>query len=246
MNRPFLVDLDITGRQVELEAWVEFSSAVDDDAKDGLVEAMSTFAKLGAAGALSGAGLDPGQAGAILARRGFARREGHCTFQDVRIAPASICVLLNMLHWVHLEVKPVSKVRISWLAIGQLADPLAVQFPEQWPRPSFRLNIGGLLGNIDVNIEFDKPQSQESADSVVKAMSIWLLSSHRGAYADNDFDPSKSAIYLGPDVMEVSPDRIIWFIEVMRCNGSALYGLINLLEWVHQKIAPIRYVEIGP
>lgn len=75
---------------------------------------------------------------------------------------------------------------------------------------------------------------------------MWLLSTHRGAYADDVFDPSKSAVFLGPDVMDVSPMRIIWLIEIMRCNESALDGLINLLEWVHQRLARISHVEIGP
>jgi hypothetical protein len=123
---------------------------------------------------------------------------------------------------------------------------MAIQFPEQWPQLSFRLDIGDLLDDIDVVIEFHEPQNDDVIERIVETMAVWLLATHRGAYADDAFDPSKSAVFLGPDVMDVSPNRIIWFIEIMRCNESALDGLLNLLEWVHQRVARISRVEMGP
>jgi len=106
--------------------------------------------------------------------------------------------------------------------------------------------IGELLDDIDVTVRFRQPQDETTIKRVVDAMSAWLLATHRGAYADDSFDPSKTAVFLGPDVMNLSPERVIWFIEVLRCNESALDGLVNVLEWVHQRVAPISQVEMGP
>ena len=108
------------------------------------------------------------------------------------------------------------------------------------------MDIGDLLDDIDVVIDFVEPQDDKVIERIVEIMSVWLLATHRGAYADDSFDPSKSAVFLGPDVMDVSPNRIVWFIESLRCNESALDGLINLLDWVHQRVARITHVEIGP
>ena len=151
-----------------------------------------------------------------------------------------------MIHWIHLEVIPVKNVHLAWPVIRTMKNPMEIQFPREWSRLSFPLEVGELLDDIDVDIEFDKPEPRDVTDRVVDAMSMWLLASHRGAYADDAFNPSKTAIYLGPDVMNVSSDRIIWFIEILRCNTSALDGLINLLEWVHRRVAPIRQVTLGP
>ena len=131
-------------------------------------------------------------------------------------------ILLNMIHWVHLEVVRVQEVRLAWPAIQKVKDPLRIQFPGQWTQLSFPLDIGELLDDIDVEIKLGNTQASDVTAKIVDTMSIWLLASHRSAYADDFFNPSKSAIYLGPDVMDVSSDRIIWFIEIMRCDSSAL------------------------
>ena len=246
MNRPFAVYFDTAGTQNRMEIMIDFQVPVKDDAKEGVLEVMTTFAKLGAVGALAGHSFNPGQSGLILESSQIMTQGSHWVFQDVRIDPASLSVLLNMIHYIHLEDIPLKMVRIAWPAISQLKDPMAIQFPDRWPQLSFHLNIGDLLDDIDVVVGFADPQDDKGVERVVETMSVWLLATHRGAYADEAFDPSKAAVFLGPDVMDLSPERIIWFIEVLRCNESALDGLVNLLEWVHQRLAPISHVEIGP
>jgi hypothetical protein len=229
-----------------MEVIIDYQTSADDNAKQGVQEVMTTFAKLGATGGLAGHICDPGQAGLNLKTNLITLQGGHWVFHDVRIDPASVFILLNMIHYIHLEEIPVKFARIVWPAITQLIDPMAIQFPERWSQLSFGLDIGDLLDDIDVVIEFEKSQDDELIEQIVETMSVWLLATHRGAYADDGFDPSKSAVFLGPDVMDVSPNHIIWFIEILRCNESALDGLLNLLEWVHQKMARISYVEMGP
>ncbi len=70
-------------------------------------------------------------------------QDSHWVFREVRIDPASLYVLLNMIHYIHLEDIPVKMVRIAWPAISHLKDPLAIQFPDRWSQLSFRLNIWG-------------------------------------------------------------------------------------------------------
>ena len=104
------------------------------------------------------------------------------------------------------------------------SEPLAVRFPEAWPNQSFVLEIGDLQSDIDLDIELAVPQPNEKTEAIVHTMAMSLLATHRGAYADDIFDPSNSIVYLGPDVMDVSPNHIVWFIEVLRCNELALDG----------------------
>jgi len=104
------------------------------------------------------------------------------------------------------------------------SEPLAVRFPEAWPNLSFVLEIGDLQSDIDLDIELAVPQPNEKTEAIVHTMAMSLLATHRGAYADDIFDPSNSIVYLGPDVMDVSPNHIVWFIEVLRCNELALDG----------------------
>jgi hypothetical protein len=151
-----------------------------------------------------------------------------------------------MIHYVHLEDAAVAAARVRSPEVGLQPDPATVAFPGAWPALSFRLDMEDPVDDVDVVIEFEEPQPAATTERVVDALSAWLLASHRGAYADDSFDPSKTAIFLGPDTMSISPERVIWFIEVMRCNEAALDGLLNLLERTHQRIARIRRVEIGP
>jgi len=244
--RPFPVDFGASRAPNTLEAWIGFQTAIGDKARIGVLEIMTTFAALGATGCLSGSNLNPGHASMKLDVEQLTNTSGYWLFQDVKIDPAGVCVLLNMIHWVHLEMVPVQHVCLRWPASGLPSDPLAIQFPALWPRLSFELEIGDLLDDIDLDINLQEPQKEEITSHIVKTMSMWLLATHRGAYADDSFDPSRSRVYLGPNVMNVGPRRIIWFIDTLRCNESALDGILNLLEWVGQKIARIQHVGLGP
>lgn len=247
MERPFPVQFDGGGPPDVLEVSLEFQSAISDVGREkGIQEVMDAFGRLGARGALAGHSNNPADARMTLADTRLAAKEGYWLFQGALLDPTSICVLLNMIHYLHLEDAPVKRARIAWSGIRRLPNPMAIRFPSRWPALSFDLAIGDLLDDIDVIVRFRQPQDQATIQRVVDAMSVWLLATHRGAYADDSFDPSKTAVFLGPDVMNLSAERIIWFIEVFRCNESALDGLINLLEWVHQRVAPVTQVEVGP
>ncbi len=246
ISRPFTVDFDASRTPRTLEVWVDFRTPVGEEAKISVLEIMTTFAAFGGRGGLAGSHINPGEANINLETSQLGGTSGHWVFRDVLIDPTSVCILLNMIHWAHLELVPVGKVHLAWPPGGLPSDPLAIQFPGLWPRLSFGLQIGDLLGDIDLDIELDQPQTKEVNERIVEAMSMWLLATHRGAYADNSFDPAQSRVYLGPDLMNVKPGRIIWFIETLRCHDSALDGLFNLLEWAGQKIARIRRVELGP
>jgi hypothetical protein len=245
LTRPFSVDFESSRTADTLEVWIDFQAPVAGKASVGVLEIMTAFAALGASGGLSGSTINPGRASINLAVSQLNGASGHWVFRDVLIDRRSICILLNMIHWAHLEMIPVRRARLAWPQGGLPSDPLALQFPELWPRLSFSLNIGDLLGDIDLDIELEQPQTDEVTSRIVNTMSHWLLATHRGAYADDSFDPSKSRVYLGPDVMSVKHQRIIWFIETLRGDESALDGILNLLEWVSQKIARVRHVELG-
>lgn len=246
IDRPFRVLFDTAGAAERLEIAIDFRSPIDDDAQLTVSEAMMAFAKLSASGALAGQSYDPGESGAILEDSQISPQRCQWIFGAVRIDPSSVCIVLNIIHYIYLQQVPVATARIAWPAIARLKNPMAVQFPQRWPGLSFQLEIGELLDDIDFAVEFAEPLNDEKSKSVVDAMSVWLLATHRGAYADDAFNPAKTAVFLGPDVMEVSPHRVIWFIEVMRCHEDALEGLVNLLERVHQRLARISRVEIGP
>jgi hypothetical protein len=246
IDRPFRVLLDTAGAAERLEIILEFPSPIDDDAQLTVSDVMTTFAKLGASGALAGDKYDPGASITTLEHSEVMPQRSLWVFRAVHIDPASVCIVLNMIHYIYLQHVPVATARIAWSEIAQLEDPLAIQFPQRWRRLSFPLEFGELLDDIEFAVEFAEPQSDEISESVVDAMSVWLLATHRGAYADDAFNPAKTAVFLGPDVMEVSSHGVVWFIEIMRCHEDALEGLVNLLERVHQRLVRIRQVEIGP
>lgn len=244
--RPFSVDFETSRTAETLEVWIDFQSSLSDETRVAVAEIMTTFAALGASGGLSGSNLDPGRASINLGVSKLNGTSGHWIFQEVLIDPSSICILLNMIHWLHLEMVAVRSVRLTWPARKMPSDPLAIQFPELWPQLSYSLKVGDLQGDIDLDIEIEQPQTEEVTERIVNTMAMWLLATHRGAFANDAFDPSESRVYLGPDVMSVTSHRIIWFIDTLRCDESSLDAILNLLEWVSQKIARIRHVELGP
>jgi len=248
MTRPFPVQFSLHASPDVLEISIAFRAALDVALEKNVAEVLTAFGRMGSVGGLSGESSNPALASLKLISRDFVLKRTQWIFGDVRIDPASLSILLNMIHYIHLEDAAVESVLIAWQGYRREMGISAIKFPKLWPQLSFQLEFGNMLGDgdIDVTVTFKEPQNENVLEQVVDAMSAWLLASHRGAYADESFNPSKTAIFLGPDVMTVSPDRIIWYIEVMRCNESAFDGLINLLEWVHWHVARISIVEVGP
>jgi len=246
MRYPFPVQFDTLAMPEIMEVTIIFAVPIDAAIERNVSEVLLAFARLGTSGGLAGKFDNPALSTLALIRSEFTPLKSQWIFSETHIDQASICILLNMIHYVHLEDAPVAGVRIEWQEIHSIKDPFALTFPGLWPHFSFQLKFGDMLDDIDLAVRFLMPQDRDVLDLVVNTMAAWLLTTHRGGYADESFSPSKTAVFLGPDVMNVSSKEIIWYIENMRCNESALYGLINSLEWVHSKIASIKAVEVGP
>jgi hypothetical protein len=246
MSRPFPIVLEPLGSPNRLDVALYFQVVAGDEIRQRVQEVLTTFARLGAVGGLAGRDVDPAQPGLTLESGQVDEHSALWRFRDVHIDPNSLQILANMVHYVHLEDVPLQLARFGWSNEQVPSIQSDARFPEAWRRPSFHLEIGDLLDDIDLVVELQEPQSEETLARIIDAMSMWLLATHRGAYADESFGPSDTAVFLGPDVMQVSPNRIVWFIEILRCNEGALDGLLNVLEWAHHNVTPISRVEIGP
>ena len=132
--RPFSVSLDTSGSAASLEVWIDFERSVGDEAAVGVREVMTTFAALGSTGGLAGEQFDPAKTSMKLTASQLSNFAGHWIFEDVLIDPASSCILLNMIHWVHLEMVPVQQVRLAWRPANESCSELLDQdtsFPWQ-------------------------------------------------------------------------------------------------------------------
>ena len=246
MNRPFSVQMMVSDRPGILELKLIFGEVVKDNAKVAVYEIMMAFESLGKYGALSGTTINPIATNIELENCDILETTGLWSFRLVKVDSASLCILLNMVHWLHLEIIPVKAVIVCWPPNNALTEPVELRYPGRWPNISYDINIGELISEIDLEIEFVNSQQQQTLDEIILVMSKWLLATHRGAYTDEDFGPSKSYILFSPDVMDVKPERIVWFFDVFTCHDGAWDGLFNLLEYVHNKIASIKGVQLLP
>jgi hypothetical protein len=245
MKRPFSISLGIADQEEVLNLKIDFKRALSSDQMTGFAEILDVFRALAVSGALCGEQLDPTTTGLILKEKRIDVATATWIFHQVRLDPAALCILLNLLHWGHIHLSPIQDVYISWAAISQLSHPLTIQFPRLRAPCPFQLEMGDLPDEFDIQIELSAAQSEATIESINEAMGAWFCAANWGAYADDNFDPSKSTIYFTDEVMELSEKEITWFIDVFRCNFGALDGLVNLLERTHYLVSPIRSVRIG-
>ncbi|MER8528443.1 MULTISPECIES: hypothetical protein [unclassified Mesorhizobium] len=246
MNRPFALSVLPNAHQRELVVNLVLARSPDDQALIGIADVLKAFQGLAECGGLAGETHNPGMARALVSTTELREKTVSATFRDIVVDPASLFILANMLHWLHEKKIPLQRVSVLWPANERVVSTDEPQFPGPWPRYSYDVEIGDLIDDIDLEIELTAPQPKAVTDRVVDALSAWLLATHRGGFANEMFKPEESVIFLGPDVMNVEADYIAWFIEIMRTDESALDSLLNLLEWVHQNVAPIRTVSLGP
>jgi hypothetical protein len=244
--RPFPISIASGARPDEILVRAELSHPLDAEAEVGVKDVVQAFAGLASRGGLSGTLHNPGAAPEVVVDLRWDDRRIEVAYREVAVDPGALFILVNMFHWLHRKIVPITGLSVSWPARSRIIDPYEPDFPEQWPNLSYEFQSDDeMAGDIDVEIYLARAESPETTRAIVDAMSKWLLATHRGAFANDMFAPQESAVYLGPDVMLVEPDYVVWFIDLMRTDDAALESLLNVLEWVHQRVASIRAVTFG-
>ncbi|AZO71122.1 hypothetical protein [Mesorhizobium sp. M1D.F.Ca.ET.043.01.1.1] len=246
MKRPFALSAMPNSHRSELVVNLVLARSPDNQALTGIADIWRAFQGLAECGGLSGAMHDPGLARALVCTTDLKETTVRASFRDLVVDPAGLFVLANMLHWLHEKIIPLQRATILWPANERVVRTDEPQFPDPWPHYSFELEIGDLIDDIDLEIELMAPQPKAITDRVVDTLSDWLLATHRGGFANEMFKPAESIVFLGPDLMNIEADYVAWFIEAIRADESALDSLLNVLEWIHQNVAPIRSVSLGP
>ena len=249
MDLPFSFEVRPSGAPSTLLACGSFERTLEEAQRVGIEQALRAFAELGKMGALSGSSISPAVSTIETAACDLSGRIVELRLAACRIDPLSLSMLANIFHWVHLEVAPLVAVTIEWEQAAAWPNTAVREFPGQWLQPSFAFAEGDLDGggDVDVGIEFLETRDVDANRAFVEnVLGTWLLATHRGAFADDVFSPAESAVYLGPDVMTIEPDRVVLHVEDVRCDEAAWSALVNLLEGIHHRGIPLRRVELGP
>jgi hypothetical protein len=220
------------------------ASAMNEEEVDLLRATIEKLIDLGESGALSGERIAPLLSGLQSDRVWWGTDRAWWSFRNVRLDPATVCVILNALHSFHDQTKPLTAVSLSWADSAQLKDPLAVRFPRRHKAVPFALIVGDLDGSFDIVVEFHAEHDLAEVEKLDEKMGVWFSGASLGSYAGPFLRPAASRVYFNSDVHSLARDRIEWYIDALRCSEAAIDGLINLLNKLHHT-TPLRSVTIG-
>jgi hypothetical protein len=229
-----------------MELDVLLSSPLGEEGAEMLKATVAKLVDLAQWGALCGDQIPPVASEMVLEGASWRPDRATWRFRDVRLDPATVCVVLNCLHSFHEDVRPIAEVKLSWGEVARLADPLAVQFPRPYPQVPFSLVVGDLeVQQFDIVVTLRQPQEASRVEEINDIMGVWVSGANLGAYAPRGLRPSQSGVDFTDEVDHLSADRIEWYIHALRCSEASLSGLVNLLQKVHYLVVPVAKVQIG-
>ena len=206
---------------------------------------MDKFVDLANAGALCGEHIPPSYSRIGHARQSHLDATLTWWFSDVAIDPQSVAVLVNIVHFLHNSVAPVSDLTVNWERLGSISDPHRAQCPGAARPLPFAFSWDEELPAFDIVVDFSSPQEPGSVRQAVASVEAWFGAANLGAYGDDSSPPSINRILMSPEVSTIGEDAMVWYIDRFASTTAAIDALLNVVSKVHQTIVPVRSLELS-
>jgi hypothetical protein len=245
VQRPFGTRYLAQASAGTLEARIHFQSVPDDEVIRVFAASMHTFVDLANAGALCGEQIAPGYSRIGHARQSHLDATLTWWLSEVVIDPRSVSVLVNIVHFLHNSVAPVSDLAVNWERLRSISDPDRVQFPGAAQPLPFAFSWDEELPAFDIVVDFSSPQGPVSVRQAVASVEAWFGAANLGAYGDDGSPPPINRIDMSPEVSTICEDAVVWYIDRFASTTSAIDGLLNVVSKMHQTIVPVQSLELS-
>lgn len=243
IHRPFAIQCFETAPASVLDVTVRFADADPPASGPALAHRlMRHFARVGARGGLSGAGIPPGLSTLVL--RDWRLSGNLCAWRmdHVRIAPSARLVLENLIHWVHHEGAPVAQLTITVPPADPMCQPRSSP-PGMFTPPPFQYEVGPVYEDVVVEVDFIEPVHDKGVwNAFARFAESWMyVAGASGFEVGGSFSGSLAYPAAVPDSQA---DRITLYFDDVAADDAAFDALLNGFHYLHDHAAPVCYVDI--
>lgn len=224
---------------------LDVTAPVEADARAVLEYGLYAWSELGQCGGWGGDVLAPTSVRAELA--GPALAAGTATrftwdFKSLAIDPRSAAGLFNTIEFALRT--GVSRAYLQGTGSQEPAQQIARdELPPLWPRLTYSLDDDRTGPHVEAVVTFD--EGADNLEQAVEALQVWLDAGAVQTYRDPDVSSELGFLLPeGVEGWELDGNEATVFIEDTGALEGAWDALANVVQAVHQSVAPVRSVQI--
>jgi hypothetical protein len=244
ITRPFIVRCFETEPAETLEVIVRFGARrlLNDEGMQLLQRLMRHLVSVGSNGGLSGSEIRPNDSTLFLASERISADICTWRLENVRIASSARLVFENIVHFVHLNVAPVSQLDLRFQPGGgmmKIPDTPLGRFV-----PPFRCVIEPVAAEVVIDLEFDDALDDKNvSDQFINFWDSWLYVAAAGGFETSDFS-SRIMTIFPVDEPDTGTNEISFFMDDVSVGDSAFDVLVNGFHRLHSTLASISSLHI--
>lgn len=230
-------------RTLRVRASLQDGSAPDEATLARQCLPMKAFAEVAALGGFAGEQIPPLESGATLVelpRPGASEMEW--AFERVNVDAGALFVLENLLHQLHLQGHPLSRVSIETDLL-----PAGTAVPQQLPfvyEPlPFEYSYESIEPDVLIELEFEALQEEPARRSFEQAYRAWLDLAVSGGFAEEPFLPGEMSIFPADEPVSY-PTGMEIYLEDVAVSDQAFDALVNMCHVLHYRAAKLRSMII--
>ncbi|HEY0585099.1 MAG TPA: hypothetical protein VGD52_03130 [Pseudoduganella sp.] len=245
ISRPFSIRCVDTTPAGKLALAMRFADGAtpDDDGLRLVQRLMGHFVEIGGAGALSGSRITPTDSGLVLGAERIAADLCAWRFEQVHVAAETRIVLENLVHFIHLNVSPVTHLDLAMDA-GNGMMQVQHEPPRLYVPPPFQCVVEPEAAEVVIDIDLAGDAVEEGLrEQFVQLWDSWLFVAAAGGFESEDFTSRSVTIFPASEADSLS-DRISLFMDDVGVAEASFDALINGFHRLHYTVAPIQDLHI--
>jgi len=229
-----------------LQVTVDFepTNTLTEDVLERLRRPFQGLAQMGRWGGMAGDRFPPHSSSMALITDGS--KDGpstvHWGFRAVNVDLGTAFVIQNIVHHLHLFVVPVVTLVIRSPLVRDGA-PVQGRLPDDYEPCPFVVQDGRETGTVTVDVDFVGRQAPSAAEPFRAAWDGWYDVAAHGGFCSEDYPPEEVSIFVEDD-LKVLSDGLGGVFEDVTIDDAGFYCLINMLQTLHRRLAPISQVTI--
>lgn len=245
ISRPFTMRCVDTAPGGKLELVLRFAdgAAPDDDGLRLVQRLMGHFVELAGGGALSGSRIAPTDSGLVLGAERIAADLCAWRFDQVHVAAETRMVLENLVHFIHLNVSPVTHLDFE-VEAGSGMMMAQYETPKLYAPTPFQCVVEPEAAEVVIDIDFAAPDVEATLRVLYERLwDAWLFVAAAGGFESEDFT-SRSITVFPASEAESLPDQVSLFMDDVAVADEAFDALINGFHRLHYTVAAIQDLHI--
>jgi hypothetical protein len=163
-------------------------------------------------------------------------------FNTINVDPGITFVIQNIVNYLHSNITPIELFKIRSPLVRDGVDVHEVLPCDFEPHP-FIVNYARENTQVIVDVDFRDREDPGLVEPFREAWDSWYEVAAHWGFCNEDYPPEVSKIFIEDD-LKITSTGIGGVFDDVVIDDAGFYCLINMLQVLHHRLAPIDEVTI--